>query len=46
VNVGLWQILLQKYFCEAGLKFSDPWVRRLNNDVGDHAAKRKTHGRF
>jgi hypothetical protein len=28
-----WQILLQKSFCEVGLKFSDPWVRRLNNDV-------------
>jgi hypothetical protein len=26
--------LLQKSFCEAGLKFSDPLVQRLNNDVG------------
>ena len=41
-----WQILLQKSFCEVGLKFSDPWVQRLNNDVGDHVAKRQTHRRF
>jgi hypothetical protein len=41
-----WQILLQKSFCEVGLKFSDPWVQRLNNDVGDHVAKRQTRRRF
>src|SRR6266436_6556003 len=45
-NVRCWQILLQKSFCEVGLKFSDPQVPRLNNDVGDHVAKRKTHRRF
>src|SRR5258706_9803828 len=28
-HVCLWQILLQKSFCEVGLKFSDPWVQRL-----------------
>jgi len=39
-------ILLQKSFCEVGLKFSAPQVQRLNNDVGDHIAKRQTHRRF
>jgi hypothetical protein len=29
-----------------GLKFSAAWARRLNNDVGDHVAKRQTHRRF
>jgi hypothetical protein len=38
--------LLQKSFCEVGLKFSDPQARRSNNDVGDHVAKRLTHRRF
>jgi hypothetical protein len=29
-----------------GLKFSEAWARRLNNDVGDHVATRQTHKRF
>ena len=29
-----------------GLKFSEAWARRLNNDVGDHVATRQTHRRF
>jgi hypothetical protein len=45
-RAGRWQILLQKSFCEAGLKFSGPQVRRLNLDAGDHVAKRQTHRRF
>ena len=28
-------IVLQKSFCGMGLKFSEAWARRLNNDVGD-----------
>src|SRR5258707_14869369 len=36
--VCFWQILLQKSFCGMGLKFSEPYVRQLNNDVGDHIA--------
>src|SRR5258708_20205533 len=28
-----------------GLKFSEAWARRLNNDVGDHVATRQTHRR-
>jgi hypothetical protein len=39
-------IVLQNSFCGMGLKFSEAWARRLNNDVGDHVAKRQTHGRF
>src|SRR5258705_2989210 len=39
-------ILLQKTFCGMGLKFSEAWARRLNNDVGDHVATRQTHRRF
>src|SRR5260221_7551095 len=39
-------IVLQKSFCGMGLKFSEAWVRRLNNDVGDHVATRQTHRRF
>src|SRR5258708_38979331 len=39
-------ILLQKSFCGMGLKFSEAWARRLNNDVGDHVATRQTHRRF
>ena len=31
----MWQIVLQKSFCGMGLKFSEAWARRLNNDVGD-----------
>src|SRR5207248_10712847 len=44
-KVGSWQILLQKSFCGMGLKFSEAWARRLNNDVGDHVATRQTHRR-
>jgi hypothetical protein len=33
-HVRLWQILLQKSFCEVGLKFSDPLVQRLDSDAG------------
>jgi hypothetical protein len=40
------EIVLQNSFCGMGLKFSEAWARRLNNDVGDHVAKRQTHGRF
>src|SRR5256885_16842869 len=29
-----------------GLKFSEAWARRLNNDVGDHVATSQTHRRF
>src|SRR6266404_3661751 len=29
-----------------GLKISEAWARRLNNDVGDHVATRQTHRRF
>ncbi len=36
-------ILLQKSFFKMALKFSDPWVQRLNSDVGDHVAKRQTN---
>ena len=43
LNVRFAPILLQKSFCEVALKFSDPQVQRLNNDVGDHVAKRQTH---
>jgi hypothetical protein len=32
--------LLQKSFCEVGLRFSDPQMQRLSNDVGDHVVKR------
>jgi hypothetical protein len=39
-------IVLQKSFCGMGLKFSEAWARRLNNDVGDHVATRQTHRRF
>jgi hypothetical protein len=45
-DVGFWQIVLQKSFCGMGLKFSEAWARRLNNDVGDHVATRQTHRRF
>src|SRR3954447_15486183 len=45
-DVCLWQIVLQKSFCGMGLKFSEAWARRLNNDVGDHVATRQTHRRF
>jgi hypothetical protein len=38
--------VLQKSFCGMGLKFSEAWARRLNNDVGDHVATRQTHRRF
>jgi hypothetical protein len=41
-----WQIVLQKSFCGMGLKFSEAWARRLNNDVGDHVATSQTHRRF
>jgi hypothetical protein len=34
-HVRLVPILLQKSFCEVGLKFFDPYVQRLNNDAGD-----------
>jgi len=40
------RIVLQKSFCGMGLKFSEAWARRLNNDVGDHVARRQTHRRF
>src|SRR5258708_27810965 len=33
-------------FCGMGLKFSEAWARRLNNDVGDHVGTRQTHRRF
>src|SRR5258707_1295334 len=39
-------IVLQKSFCGMGLKFSEAWARRLNNDVGDHVATGQTHRRF
>src|SRR5260221_14600890 len=39
-------IVLQKSFCGKGLKFSEAWARRLNNDVGDPVATRQTHRRF
>jgi hypothetical protein len=39
-------IVLQKSFCGMGLKFSEAWARRLNNDVRDHVATRQTHRRF
>src|SRR5260370_35387042 len=39
-------IVLQKSSCGMGLKFSEAWARRLNNDVGDHVATRQTHRRF
>src|SRR3954463_16332842 len=39
-------IVLQKSFCGMGLKFSEAWARRLNNDVWDHVATRQTHRRF
>jgi hypothetical protein len=45
-NGRFWQIVLQKSFCGMGLKFSEAWARRLNNDVGDHVATRQTHRRF
>src|SRR5258705_10678579 len=45
-NVRCWQIVLQKSFCGMGLKFSEAWARRLNNDVGDHVGTRQTHRRF
>ncbi len=45
-NVRCWQIVLQKSFCGMGLKFSEAWARRLNNDVGDHVGARQTHRRF
>jgi len=38
--------IVAKSFCEVGLKFCDPQVQRLNQDVGDHVAKRQTHRRF
>src|SRR5712691_11955724 len=38
-------MVLQKSFCGMGLKFSEAWARRLNNDVGDHVATRQTHRR-
>ena len=38
-NVRSVLILLQKSFCEAGLKLSGPYVQQLNNDVVDHLAK-------
>src|SRR5258705_11827695 len=37
--------VLQRSFCGMGLKFSEAWARRLNNDVGDHVATRQTHRR-
>ena len=37
-DVACWQMLLQKSFCGMALKFSEPYVRQLNNDVGDHIA--------
>jgi hypothetical protein len=40
------RIVLQKSFCGMGLKFSEAWARRLNNDVGGLVAKRQTHRRF
>jgi hypothetical protein len=43
---ALKRIVLQKSFCGMGLKFSEAWARRLNNDVGDHVATRQTHRRF
>src|SRR5258707_2450462 len=39
-------IVLQKSFCGMGLKFSEAWARRLDNDVGDHVATGQTHRRF
>src|SRR5258708_18065263 len=39
-------IVLQKSFGGMGLKFSEAWALRLNNDVGDHVATRQTHWRF
>jgi len=38
--------LLQKSFCGMGLKFSEAWARRLNNDMEDHVATSQTHRRF
>ena len=31
-----WQILLQKSFCVAEHKFSGPYTRRSNIDLGDY----------
>src|SRR5258707_11118867 len=39
-------IVLQKSLCGMGLKFSEAWARRLNNDVRDHVVTRQTHRRF
>jgi hypothetical protein len=39
-HVRFGPILLQKSFWEVGLKFSGPYVQRLNNDAGDHVTKR------
>src|SRR5229473_7029748 len=41
-RVRCWQIVLQKSFCGMGLKFSEAWARRLNNDVGTTSP----HARF
>ena|SRR4029077_16012114 len=43
---ALLPIVLQNSFCGMGLKFSEPQVRRLNNDVGDHVVMRQTNRRF
>ena len=45
-HVRLVAIVLQKSFCGMGLKFSEAWARRLNNDVGDHVPHAKLTGRF
>jgi len=39
-------IVLQNSFWVTEDKFSEPWVWRSNNYVGDYATVRQTHGRF
>jgi hypothetical protein len=41
-----WQIVLQKSFCEVGLKFSDPQVQRSNHDAGTTSPSAKLTGDF
>jgi hypothetical protein len=45
-DVGFLQIVLQNSFWVTEDKFSEPWVWRSNNYVGDYATVRQTHGRF
>ena len=46
VMSGLRSIVLQNSFWVTEDKFSEPWVWRSNNYVGDYATVRQTHGRF